>query len=81
MKWLLAALAFSCLVALAIVTAAVQHANVKRRAALARLEQRVLTQRVHGEAEAMRFAQASRPEVLCATWRRMEAIMAQRAGQ
>ncbi|MGE0142390.1 MAG: hypothetical protein AB7I19_03945 [Planctomycetota bacterium] len=81
MKWFLAALAFSSLVALAIVTAAVSHANVKRRAALARLDQRVLAQRVHCEAEAVRFAQASKPEVLCATWRRMEAIMARRAAQ
>ncbi len=80
MKWLVAAITFAALVGLAISTAAIQVDNVKRRARIAALAERVEATRVEREAERIRFRTASRPDRLVELWRKFDAIMAERAG-
>ncbi|MFO1050978.1 MAG: hypothetical protein U1F36_02030 [Planctomycetota bacterium] len=80
MKWMVAGLAFAAIVGLAIATAAIQVENVRSRARIARLAERLDAARVGCEADRIRFREAARVDRLIALWHRFEDVLAERSG-
>ncbi len=76
MRWFIAALAFACVVGLAVATAAIQAGNVRARARLEVLQERIYAVDIELAAERQRWVEITRLDNLVELWLRAEERLA-----